>query len=107
LALRGLGDVGRLVGEYDRSREYHTQALALARNSVTDAVKPRHCGGWAMSPPAPKNVVKPLNFGGRRLRSMKNSAFRSPRTVRSAMSRLDCDRSATDLGTRNVKSPRQ
>jgi tetratricopeptide repeat protein len=31
LALRGLGDVGRLVGEYDRSREYHTQALALAR----------------------------------------------------------------------------
>jgi tetratricopeptide (TPR) repeat protein len=32
LALWGLGEVERLVGEYDQAREYHTQALTLARH---------------------------------------------------------------------------
>jgi tetratricopeptide (TPR) repeat protein len=30
-ALRGLGQVERLVGEYVQAREYYTQALVLAR----------------------------------------------------------------------------
>ena len=31
LALWGLGEVARLVDEYDQAREYHTQALTLSR----------------------------------------------------------------------------
>jgi tetratricopeptide (TPR) repeat protein len=30
-ALKGLGEVERLVGEYDQAREYHIQSLFLAR----------------------------------------------------------------------------
>jgi tetratricopeptide (TPR) repeat protein len=32
LALRGLGEVERLVGEYGQAREYHTQAVTVARH---------------------------------------------------------------------------
>jgi tetratricopeptide (TPR) repeat protein len=32
LALRGLGEVERLAGEYDLARDYYTQALTLARH---------------------------------------------------------------------------
>jgi hypothetical protein len=45
--LRGLGEVERLVGEYGQAREYHTEALALARHPVTDLVKSTRCGDWA------------------------------------------------------------
>ena len=33
LALWGLGEVERLVGEFGQARDYHTQALSLARDS--------------------------------------------------------------------------
>jgi tetratricopeptide (TPR) repeat protein len=79
LALRGLGEVERLVGEYGQARKYHIQSLTLARDLGYRRAEAEALRGLGHVASEPENATKPVNSGGRRLRSMKNSAFRSPR----------------------------
>ena len=50
------------VAKVHSQDDHQVRGFGVGRiTCVTGAVKPRHCAGWAISPPPPKNVTKPPN----------------------------------------------
>jgi tetratricopeptide (TPR) repeat protein len=90
MALRGLGEVERLVGEYSQAREYHAQALTLARHLGDRPGEAEALWGLGHLATDTAERDRACEFWRKALEIYEKLGVPFAETVRAAMCQLDC-----------------